>query len=183
MENTELNQQVMDFFRTFTNLERLKIAGLLASEALTLAQAAERLGMRTKDAMNHLSMLEHFGYVKNQAGVYQIDRERITALSRQVLENDRPRSKSEDFEGEDFERKVLKDFFRPDGTLISMPSQLKKRRIVLAHIQQAFQPEVRYPEKEVNEILKRIDPDSASLRRYLVDEQLLAREAGIYWRM
>ncbi len=41
---------------------------------------------------------------------------------------------------------------------------------------------VRYPEREVVEILKRFHPDHASLRRYLVDEDLLSRDHGEYWR-
>ena len=41
---------------------------------------------------------------------------------------------------------------------------------------------VRYPEKRVNEVLKRFHADSASLRRHLVDEGLLSRERGMYWR-
>jgi hypothetical protein len=35
----------------------------------------------------------------------------------------------------------------------------------------------------VNEILEHRHPDTASLRRYLVDEELLDRAAGEYWRI
>jgi len=41
---------------------------------------------------------------------------------------------------------------------------------------------VRYPERQVNAMLRAWYPDYAALRRYLVDEHLLAREAGEYWR-
>jgi hypothetical protein len=41
---------------------------------------------------------------------------------------------------------------------------------------------VRYPEREVNALLAVWHPDTAALRRYLVDEGLLTREAGLYWR-
>jgi hypothetical protein len=34
----------------------------------------------------------------------------------------------------------------------------------------------------VNETLKRFYDDYASVRRYLVDERLLTREKGLYWR-
>ena len=40
----------------------------------------------------------------------------------------------------------------------------------------------RYSEPEVNEIVARFDNDYAALRRYLVDEELLSRDHGEYWR-
>ena len=44
-------------------------------------------------------------------------------------------------------------------------------------------PGVRYPEREVNELLSRWYGDVAALRRYLVDECLLSRTPdGVYWR-
>jgi hypothetical protein len=45
-----------------------------------------------------------------------------------------------------------------------------------------FEPGVRYDEKEVNAIVGRFFNDYASLRRYLIDAGLLAREHGEYWR-
>lgn len=41
---------------------------------------------------------------------------------------------------------------------------------------------VRYPEREVDAVLKRFHPDHASLRRFLVDEGFLSRQRGVYWR-
>jgi hypothetical protein len=40
----------------------------------------------------------------------------------------------------------------------------------------------RYPEADVNTILASYHPDTAALRRYLVNEKLLSRADGIYWR-
>jgi hypothetical protein len=55
--------------------------------------------------------------------------------------------------------------------------------VVLEHIVLAFEPGVRYPEKEVNAVLRAWNDDYAALRRYLVDEQLLDRENNEYWRV
>jgi hypothetical protein len=76
---------------------------------------------------------------------------------------------------------VLRRFFR-HGRLLQVPRQQSKRRVVLDHLAASFEPGVRYPEKDVNEILRAAYDDYAALRRYLVDEGFLAREAGIYWR-
>jgi hypothetical protein len=76
---------------------------------------------------------------------------------------------------------VLRTFLR-DGRLVSVPAQQSKRRMVLEHLVHVFEPGVRYPEREVNALLAAWHPDVAALRRYLVDEGLLTREAGVYWR-
>ena len=182
MENNEINEKVMEFFKAFSNVERLKIGGLLARETLTTSQVAERLGMRPKEAMDHITFLSHFGYLKNRDNVYSLDNESLTTLSRQVLQGSRPQSKAEDFEGDDYDRKVLKDFVFPDGKLKAIPSQNKKVSVILRYVLPVFEVGVRYPEKQVNELLRRYYDDPATLRRYLVDEGLLKRENSIYWR-
>ena len=52
----------------------------------------------------------------------------------------------------------------------------------LDELVRVFEPGIRYPEREVNALLAVWHPDVAALRRYLVDEGLLTREAGVYWR-
>jgi hypothetical protein len=72
--------------------------------------------------------------------------------------------------------------FVQDGRLVTMPTRRAKRLVVLDHVAQSFELGVTYPEAQVNEILAGFHDDYAALRRYLVDEQFLAREAGVYWR-
>lgn len=72
--------------------------------------------------------------------------------------------------------------FLVDGRLVTIPAARAKRLKVLQHIVVAFEPGVRYPEREVNAVLRAWHSDYATLRRHLVDEDLLAREAGVYWR-
>lgn len=77
---------------------------------------------------------------------------------------------------------VLRAFIR-NGRLVRLPAARGKRRVVLEHVAASFEPGVRYPEREVDVVLRAWFSDYASLRRFLVDEQLLAREAGVYWRI
>ncbi|MDF9716964.1 DUF2087 domain-containing protein [Nocardioides sp. ChNu-153] len=63
-----------------------------------------------------------------------------------------------------------------------MPTKRAKRLVVLDHVVQAFELGVVYPETEVNAVLRRFHPDVAALRRYLVDDAFLTRDAGHYWR-
>ena len=64
----------------------------------------------------------------------------------------------------------------------SVESQLQPLLVVLDHLSQSFEPGRHYPEKDVNEILEHFHPDYAALRRYLVEDQFLTREEGVYWR-
>jgi hypothetical protein len=181
-ENT-ITEEVLDFFKAMANVERIKIMGLIANEQLTIAEIAARLHMKPINIQHHLGQLASTGLAKSSDNTYHLDEDKIINLSRQVLQGSRPKLKDDDFEGEAYERKVLKDFFSADGRLTAIPAQNKKRLVVLRHLAKAFEPGATYPEKQVNEILRRYHPDTASLRRYLVDEGLLTRENGIYWRI
>jgi hypothetical protein len=77
--------------------------------------------------------------------------------------------------------RVLRTFLR-DGRLVSIPAQHGKRLPILDHLSQQFEPGRRYPEREVNQVLRRFHDDVAALRRYLVDEGFLDRAGGEYWR-
>ena len=69
-----------------------------------------------------------------------------------------------------------------NGHLRSIPARRSKRLVVLDRIAQVFEVGERYPEREVNALLRAFHDDVAALRRYLVDEGFLSREAGQYWR-
>jgi hypothetical protein len=71
-----------------------------------------------------------------------------------------------------------------DGRLASIPAQPKKRQIVLRLLlERVFTEDRGYPEKEVNQRLALFHPDVAALRRYLVDDRYVGRDAGVYRRL
>ncbi len=69
-----------------------------------------------------------------------------------------------------------------DGRIVAMPARPAKRRLLLDCVAQAFEPGLRFPEAAVDDVLKVLCDDHAALRRYLVDEGFLSRQAGVYWR-
>ncbi|HEY1420657.1 MAG TPA: DUF2087 domain-containing protein [Candidatus Dormibacteraeota bacterium] len=77
---------------------------------------------------------------------------------------------------------VLVNFLDAAGRLTGIPAQRKKRLAVLRWLAEEFQPGTRYAEADVNRIISRRHPDFATLRRHLVDEELMQRRSGIYWR-
>jgi hypothetical protein len=80
------------------------------------------------------------------------------------------------------EDRVLENFVDGAGRLASIPVQHKKRLVVLKWLVEDFQPGRLYEESEVNRIIRRRHPDFAALRRYLIDEELMQRRRGVYWR-
>lgn len=80
------------------------------------------------------------------------------------------------------EDQFLANFVDGEGRLVAIPVQRKKRLAILRWLVEDFQPGRRYPEAEVNRVITRRHPDFAALRRYLVDEELMQRRRGIYWR-
>ncbi len=76
----------------------------------------------------------------------------------------------------------LRAFIR-DGRITVVPANRTRRRLLLDQVAQAFEPGRKYPEAVVNEILKSVFDDHCALRRYLVDEAFMSRNAsGLYWR-
>ena len=80
------------------------------------------------------------------------------------------------------DERMLGRFFDDDGRLHTMPSKRAKLLVVLDRLAQEFDLGVVYSEGQVDEVLLRFHPDHAALRRYLVDEGFLTRDAGFYWR-
>lgn len=88
----------------------------------------------------------------------------------------------EGFRADPGELKVLRTFL-VKGRLSALPARRAKRLVVLRWLAGHFRSAQRYSESEVNNILVRYHPDTASLRRWLVDEEFMQREGGggYYW--
>ena len=91
-----------------------------------------------------------------------------------------PRPEEHADEPDDVAR-VLRAFVR-DGRLVAIPAVHAKRLVVLDWLAQRFEPGRRYSEHMVNLVLAQVHPDTAALRRYLVDDGFMEREGGEYWR-
>lgn len=86
------------------------------------------------------------------------------------------------FDDETEERRRILDRALVDGRLVALPAKRSRRLVVLDHLVQRFEPGRHYTEWQVNAILASVDADTATLRRYLVDEGMLDRAGGQYWR-
>jgi hypothetical protein len=157
---------------------RLKVVAALALGADTIEDVARASGLPLKDVALAARRLARAGLVHRDGHALALHAEMFAAAARAAAEAVPPPAP---LSADPAESAVLASFVR-DGRLVSIPAQHTKRRVVLEHLVRIFEPGIRYPEREVNALLAAWHPDVASLRRYLVDEGLLSREAGVYWR-
>jgi len=160
--------------------DRLPVVAALVLGAQTIDDIAERTDVPPRDVLRVLTRLE-------SAGLASVDGVRWTLhvdVLREVVTGHRwpaEHASPDITDGAPEQAAVLRAFFR-NGRLVRLPAQRTKRLVVLDKLARDFEPGVRYPEAEVNEILLAYYPDYAALRRYLVEEDFLARESGVYWR-
>lgn len=76
----------------------------------------------------------------------------------------------------------IDQFFRPDGTLISIPVKAAKKIAVLHHIAKDLSPAEKYPEKVLNQIISKYHDDTAAIRRHMIEYGILERDVeSVYW--
>lgn len=169
-----------DFLKLLLDPDRLAVVGLVAAEPRGVAELARATGQRERDVLATLAPLLQGGVVARHGRRYELVREALVALAKELPQPSPPDRRVLAGMTED-EQAVLGRFFR-GGRLTEIPAQLTKRRVVLERLALDFEPGVHYPEAEVNALLGAYHDDYAALRRYLIDEGLLDRSGGEYWR-
>ncbi|MCU1386701.1 MAG: uncharacterized protein JWL72_39 [Ilumatobacteraceae bacterium] len=172
-------------------LDAASIVGLLADDDRRRCFAALELGATTRDAVAVATSLSTAAAAKalgrliagglvvagDDGGLHVID-----AAFQQAARAALHRTESDEHDGQPADvRKVLRNFVT-DGRITQIPTNATKRRVLLDWLAQEFEPGRRYSEAMVNLILGQRHPDTAALRRSLVDEGLLDRADGQYWR-
>jgi biotin operon repressor len=175
--------EFVTFFKAMADANRLKIVGLLAKEPMSVEQLAATLELSPSTTSHHLAKLAEVGLVsarpKSYYNIYQFEAHTLEKMAQRLLSQEILTLAPPENEGE----KILANFFQADGRLTKMPVAHKKKLAVLTHMLQSFEQGRRYPEKELNGILKRFNEDTASIRREMIGFKLMARENGVYWRI
>lgn len=185
----EQTSLLLSFFSAMADANRLKIVGLLAQDDYSVEELTGMLKLSASTVSHHLSKLSRVGLVGARAesyyNVYHLNAEMLETMAKTLLARDTLPKVVAGVDTDAYDRKVVEDYSHPDGRLKTIPAQKKKLAAVLRHIVQAFEPGVRYTEKQVNELLTRFHEDTASLRRELIGFKLLARESdgSAYWRV
>lgn len=172
-------------------LDAATLVGLLADDDRRRAFAALELGADTIGEVGRVSglsgartaravgRLADAGLVVDDSGALHVIGAAFQVAARAAL----ARPASTEHHGLPVEARRVMDAFVADGRLLSIPMSHGKRLVVLDWLAQDFDPGRRYTEAMVNLIIGTRHADTAALRRHLVDEGYLAREAGEYWRI
>lgn len=165
--------------------DRLRVVAALALGARTVEEVAAATSLDVPHAGRALSRLTTGGLVEavgdGHRDGYRLVREAFREARETLPAPAADESPGESGLGPEADR-VLRSFLR-EGRLVSIPVPRAKRLVVLDYLAGQFELGEAYPEKDVNERLRAFHPDVAALRRYLVDEQFLARRDGFYWRI
>ena len=178
--------EAIRLFKCLADKSRLQILKSLALEDMYVERLAERLGISAPTVSFHLKKLADAGAVASYKSQYYM----MYSLNKDVFETSMLeiiREKSDEAEIQaqrdaEYRKKVIDAFFEY-GKLKSIPSQRKKERIVLEVIADAFEYDRVYTEREVNVIIADFFDDFCTIRRDMVAENLLDRDAGKYWRV
>lgn len=159
--------------------DRLRVYAAVVLGADLPSAVADRTGLPARSVVAALRRLQTGGLVDTVDG-------RLIARTEVFKDSVReyappPQQPAEPLDPDRQKDAVLRTFI-VDGRLVQIPAARGKRRVILEHLAACFEPGVRYPEKAVDAILRAWHPDYASLRRYLIDEELLARDNAVYWR-
>jgi hypothetical protein len=159
---------------------RRRVVAALVLGAVDIADVRHLSGLDARAAARALQRLIDAGLVlRGDDGVLHLLGEAFRATAR--AEAARLRRPDEHAGQPDDVGRVLRAFVR-DGRLVAIPTARSKRLLVLDWLVQRFEPGRKYSERMVNLVLAQVHPDTAALRRYLVDEGMLSREHGEYWR-
>lgn len=182
-------EELLNFFKTLADANRLKIIGLLAQRPLSVEQIAEMLELHSSTVSHHLGKLSKAKLVSARTesyySVYQLEAKNLEDMAKRMLAQETLPAVASDVDIDAYDRKVLNTYMTPDGRINRFPHQLKKVQAILRYVVREFELGVRYSEKQTNEILSKISDDTAYLRRHLVEYGFMDRKGGggEYWRI
>ena len=167
-----------DIVRVVADPLRLALLGRAAEGKVELDEVARSFGIAKRKVAEAVGKLRAAGLIDQDMRLIA-DRLQSIAASLPTAEGVAASITAGPWSDE--ERHILSRFF--SGTrLTEIPSSRHKRQIVLERLAQEFEPGHRYQERDVNFALQLFHADYAALRRYMVDEGLLTRADGVYWR-
>lgn len=182
----ELFDQLLQFFKVLGNDSRLKMLGLLANQERSVGELAELLEVKEPTVSHHLAMMKELGLVQMRAEgnthIYWLDVRSLEQMNKNLFSQAGLAKLVDETAVSSWEARVLRTFLEGDRVK-AIPSQYKKQRVLLVWMLEKFEKGVNYPEREINEIIKRHHEDSAWFRRSFIEEKMMARENGIYWRL
>ncbi|NEZ43682.1 metalloregulator ArsR/SmtB family transcription factor [Paenibacillus alvei] len=181
-------EKVVAYHKALADPTRIKMLILLAEGERNGQDLAEKLFVTPATITHHASKLREASLINER-------REKNTiyfSLNDYFLKNNAAAAMNLIYRGaeggteimnEDQQRmkdSVIRNFISKEGKLKNIPSQLKKKLIVLKHMVSNLEMGRKYSEKEINEFIKAYHEDFATIRREFIMHQFLYRENDLY---
>jgi len=178
---------LLNFFKALAHESRLRLLGFVAEREHSVQELAARSALKEPTVSHHLAMLREVGLVSlRQDGTthwYALEPKTLSRLARALLAPGQLAALSGIETQPTSDEKILRNYLTPDGRLKDFPASRKKRRVILVWLARQFEEGRDYSEAEVNTLIERRHHDRETFRRELVGYKMLARKAGIYWRL
>lgn len=185
----EQMEPLLAFFKALSDANRLKLVGLLAQKEASVEELAAMLDVSASTASHHLSILGEIGLVSARAdgyyNVYRLETKALEKMAQSLLARETLPRVVKDLDPKAYDRKILKDYLRSDGSIGKIPNNRRKLDVILRYIAEKFEFDRTYTEKEINQVIGAMNPDISGLRRDLISVGYLGREkdGSAYWRV
>ncbi len=175
-------KEKLELLKLLADETRLEILNILLKEDSYVEKIACELSLTPATICYHLKKMEAAGVVKCSRSqfyiIYSLNCEIFDKPLYELIKKDEEIVNPE----EKYKKEVISNFFKY-GRLTQIPTQRKKREIVLAYILEQFDVNCEYPEKEVNEIILRYHEDFCTIRREMISFGMMTRDHEIYKRV
>ncbi len=173
-------KEKLELLKLLADETRLEILNILLKEDSYVEKIACELSLTPATICYHLKKMESAGVVNCSRSQFYI----IYSLNRKIFDKPLYELIQKDDQvidtDEKYKKEVISNFFKY-GKLIQLPTQRKKREIILREIALKFEKDRKYDEKEVNEIIHIFHEDHCTVRREMIAFGILKREKEIYW--
>jgi predicted transcriptional regulator len=177
---------LLNFFKVLANENRLKLVGILSQAECSVEDFAAHLQFKKTTVSPHLVKLKELNLVKMRSQgnthFYKLNGDTLSGLNKSLFTSEQMSNWIEDIPVQAWEEKVFRSYLIGDR-ITEIPASRKKRLVILKWLVNKFDLERTYTEKEVNQIIKRHHPDSATLRREFIGYNLMKRDNSIYERL
>jgi hypothetical protein len=173
-------KEKLELLKLLADETRLDILNILLREDSYVEKIACDLSLTPATICYHLKKMEAAGVVNCSRSQFYI----IYSLNREIFDKPLYELIKKDTAvidpDEKYRKEILSNFFKY-GKLTQLPTQRKKREIVLQEIAKQLEANRTYDEKEINEIIHRFHEDHCLIRREMIACGILTREKETYW--
>ncbi|MBQ8212754.1 MAG: DUF2087 domain-containing protein [Clostridia bacterium] len=173
-------KEKLELLKLLADETRLDILNILLREDSYVEKISCDLSLTPATICYHLKKMEAAGVVNCSRSQFYI----IYSLNREIFDKPLYELIKKDTAvidpDEKYRKEILSNFFKY-GKLTQLPTQRKKREIVLQEIAKQLEANRTYDEKEINEIIHRFHEDHCLIRREMIACGILTREKETYW--